>query len=96
LKFQLIFYEGLWYLEDMTPQVNEALTQVVKAMDGFNRAVELWIEDLQKTQMDPAKLRRLSGAARAMKDSSTIYLAWAEHLANGMPQEQGTSPPSEA
>jgi hypothetical protein len=76
----------------MTPQVYEALNHVVKAMDGFNRAVELWLEDLGKTGTPPERLKRLGTAARAMKDSSAIYLAWAEHLANGLPGEQEAAP----
>jgi hypothetical protein len=82
----------------MTSQVYEALNHVVKAMDVFNQAVEKWIEEMGKGGTPPDKVKRLSTAAKAMKDSSTIYLAWAEHLANGLPGEdtEPSPPPNEA
>ncbi len=76
----------------MTPKVHETLANVAQAMDGFNSAVKSWIEELQKNESDPEQVKRLTGAAKAMQDSSSIYLAWADHLAKGMPQEEDAGP----
>jgi hypothetical protein len=76
----------------LNSKVQEALVNVMQAMDGFNSAVQSWIEELQKNESDPEQVKRLSGAAKAMLDSSSIYLAWADHLAKGMPQEEDAGP----
>jgi hypothetical protein len=71
----------------MEPQVQDTFLQVVKAMDGFNKAIESWIRGLDQAGADPDHVARLTTAAKAMKDSSWIYLSWAQHLANGLPGE---------
>lgn len=74
----------------MNPKVHETLANVIQAIDGFNSAVKSWIEELQKNESDPEQVKKLTGAAQAMRDSSSIYLAWADHLAKGLPQEEDT------
>jgi len=76
----------------MTSQVFEALTEVARAIDGYNKAIESWIEELNKAEDNEARVKTLIGSAKAMRDSGGIYLAWAEHLANGLPQEEEAHP----
>jgi hypothetical protein len=71
----------------MTPEVYESLVEISQAMDRFNKSIDAWIEGMRRNQAEPDRVKRLSGGARAMRDSGQIYLAWAEHLANGMPED---------
>jgi hypothetical protein len=80
----------------VNPKVHEALVNVVQAMDVFNGAVDSWIEELRQNGSEPEQVQKLTGAAKAMRDSSSIYLAWADHLAQGMPKEDDADPTSSA
>ena len=71
----------------MTSGVSQALSNVEKAMDGFNKAIDTWITELRQSD-DSTEADRITKGARAMRDSSGIYVAWAQHLANGMPEEK--------
>ena len=71
----------------MTSKVHQSLGEITQAMQGFNAAMESWIEELRNSGENPEQITRLRGGAKAMQNSGNIYLAWAEHLANGMPQE---------
>jgi hypothetical protein len=69
----------------MINDVEKALGEVAKAMENFNDVTKVAIEHLRDNK--PAKninLSDLEGSANAMKDSSTIYLAWANHLVDKM------------
>ena len=72
----------------MTSGVSQALSNVEKAMDAFNQAIDTWITEVSQSSDDSNDAERLTKGARAMRDSSGIYLAWAQHLANGMPEEK--------
>jgi hypothetical protein len=71
----------------MTPQVFEALTEVARSMEAYNAAIDSWIDELRLAGESPGRVNKLTGSAKAMRDSASIYLAWAQHLANGMPEE---------
>lgn len=71
----------------MTSGVSQALGNVEKAMDGFNQAIDAWITELRQSD-DSAEADRMAKGAQAMRDSSGIFMAWAQHLANGMPEEK--------
>ncbi len=76
----------------MDAKVQESLNSVGLAMDGFNDAVEAWIEDLRQNDTGPDQILKLTGSAKAMRDSGSIYLAWAEHLGKGLETEDGLEP----
>lgn len=68
----------------MGGEVYEALADVARAMERFNRALEERAADLRQQGTDQAIIARFMEGTRAIKDSSSIYLSWADYIANGM------------
>ena len=76
----------------MTPNVLAAFEGVAKSIDGFNQAINAWVEDLRKEGESESRIFELTGSAKAMRDSGNIYLAWAHHLASGLPKSEEVGP----
>lgn len=74
----------------MTEEIHHTLAEVTQAMSRFTQALDRWVADMKKDGTDQAQVTRFTLGAQAMKDSSNIYLAWAHHIANGMPEEDET------
>ena len=69
--------------EAVTGEMDEALADVVRAMDRLNKALETRTEDLRQQGTDEVILAKFIEGARAIRDSSSIYLTWADYIANG-------------
>ena len=68
----------------MVNDVEKALRDVEKAMEYFNDTTKVAIDRMRDNDTTTINLNDLDGSARAMRDSSTIYLAWANHLLDKM------------
>lgn len=70
----------------MTDTILEAYRDVEKAMERYTLALEEYVKTLQTSESaDAVKLERMTHGARAMRDSSMIYLSYAKFIAYGMP-----------
>jgi hypothetical protein len=70
----------------MTEAILQAYRAVEHAMAAYNKALEDHLEALRASEKaDPDKLYRLTQGAKAMRDSSLIYLSYAKFIAYGMP-----------
>lgn len=67
------------------PGLKQALSDVAEALDKVNKAFESHLQGLQQTGGDPSMIRQTNEAVSSLRDSATMYLAWAHHYA-GMPQ----------
>jgi hypothetical protein len=62
---------------------------VERAMEEYNKALYEHVEILRSSEKsDPDKLSRLTQGAKAMRDSSAIYLTYAKFIAYGMPDSE--------
>lgn len=73
----------------MTEAVLNAYRDVERAMEQYNRVLHEHILSMRASeQADVEKVERLAGSAKAMRDSSSIYLSYAKYLAYGMPESE--------
>lgn len=73
----------------MTDIILQSYKAVERAMEDYNRALLDHVEFLQSSEKsDPDKVTRLRQGARAMRDSSAIYLTYAKFIAYGMPDSE--------
>ncbi len=73
----------------MTPAIKEAYINIERAMYEFNTLLENQVETMRKSEAsDPEKLSRLTQGAKAMRDSSAIFLSYAKFVAYGMPDSE--------
>ncbi len=73
----------------MTDDILQAYQNVEHAMDEYNRVLSDYVVALKSSEAgDPTKAERLSHGARAMRDSSMIYLSYAKFIAYGMPESE--------
>ena len=73
----------------MTSTILEAYQDVERAMDRYNQVLADLVATLQASEgADHARAERLSHGARAMRDSSMIYLSYAKFIAHGMPESE--------
>ncbi len=73
----------------MTDAILRAYRAVEHAMEEYNKALLDHVEFLRSSeQTDPDKLYRLTQGAKAMRDSSMIYLSYAKFIAYGMPESE--------
>jgi hypothetical protein len=68
-------------LSPMTEDVQQALLQVAKAMDGLTRVFEHRVTELRAIGESEEQVREVLKAIQAVKDSGAIYLTWANHYA---------------
>lgn len=70
----------------MTDTILQAYRDVEKAMERYTSALEDYVKALQTSESaDATRLERMQHGARAMRDSSMIYLSYAKFIAYGMP-----------
>ena len=69
----------------MTPPIKEAYMSIERAMYEFNTLLEQQVQTMRESEAsDPTKLSRLTQGAKAMRDSSAIFLSYAKFVAYGM------------
>jgi len=61
--------------------LQQSLTRVREAMDVLSRKFQSTLEGLEANGVNAAEIKRLTEGARAMKDSSALYLEWAQFYA---------------
>lgn len=73
----------------MTDTILQAYIAVERAMEQYNQALEDYVKALRAAEAaDATKLERMTHGARAMRDSSSIYLSYAKFIAYGMPDSE--------
>jgi len=73
----------------MTNQIKESYMNIERAMSEFTMLLEQHVVTLRASEgSDPTKLERLTHGAKAMRDSSSIYLSYAKFIAWGMPDSE--------
>jgi hypothetical protein len=73
----------------MTDEIMQAYLDVERAMDRYNRVLANQVELLRTSEAgDGTKLERMTAGAKAMRDSSSIYLSYAKFIAHGMPDSE--------
>ncbi|MEW6544496.1 MAG: hypothetical protein AB1411_12920 [Nitrospirota bacterium] len=73
----------------MTDTLLQAYHEVERAMERYNQALTEQVERLRSSESaDADKLERMTHGARAMRDSSLIYLSYAKFIAYGMPDSE--------
>jgi hypothetical protein len=75
-------------------ELKKALSRVGKALDKVNRAFKNHLHELKSRGSDQTMIRQATEAVNAMRDSATMYLAWAHHY-TGIPQPDEPLTPSE-
>ncbi len=73
----------------MDDQIMAAFREVEKAMEHYNQVLEDHVSALKASATPNAtKIERMTHGARAMRDSSGIYLSYAKFIAYGMPDSE--------
>ncbi len=73
----------------MTDTIMQAYLAVERAMEQYNQVLEDHVKALRAAEAaDATKLERMTHGARAMRDSSSIYLSYAKFIAYGMPDSE--------
>jgi hypothetical protein len=73
----------------MTDTIMQTYKAVEQAMEEYNKALLDHLDVLRASEKeDPDKVVRLTQGAKAMRDSSAIYLTYAKFIAYGMPQSE--------
>ncbi len=73
----------------MTDPIKAAYRDIERAMYEFNVLLEQQVVAMRASEAaDPTKLERLTHGAKAMRDSSAIFLSYAKFIACGMPDSE--------
>jgi hypothetical protein len=73
----------------MTDSLMQAYLAVERAMHSYNEALDEQVVALKCSEKsDATKLERMTHGAKAMRDSSAIYLSYAKFIAYGMPDNE--------
>ncbi len=73
----------------MTDDILRAYQDVERAMERYNKLLSEYVKEQQTSEQGKAtKLERVTQGARAMRDSSLIYLSYAKFVAYGMPESE--------
>lgn len=73
----------------MTNEMMQAYLEVERAMERYNQALQDQVDQMRTAPAaDATKLERMTHGARAMRDSSMIYLSYAKFIAYGMPDSE--------
>lgn len=71
----------------MTDHILQAYREVEMAMERYTMLLDEHVATLQTTEpIDLERLERMRHGAKAMRDSSLIYLSYAKFIACGMPE----------
>ena len=63
------------------PELQQSLARVRDVMDRLSEQFLARVNALEQRGIDEAQIKRLTEGARAMKDSSRLYLEWAHYYA---------------
>ena len=73
----------------MTETLMQAYLDVERAMDRYNLILKEYVDFLRGSEgANATKLDRMTQGAKAMRDSSSIYLSYAKFIAHGMPDSE--------
>ncbi len=73
----------------MTDVIMQAYRDVERAMEQYNKVLEEHVSAMRSTEgSDASQLERMTHGAKAMRDSSSIYLSYAKFIAYGMPDSE--------
>jgi hypothetical protein len=73
----------------MTDTILQAYRDVEQAMERYTQVLEEYVMALRGSEAaDADKLERMTHGAKAMRDSSMIYLSYAKFIAHGMPDSE--------
>ena len=73
----------------MTDVIMQAYLDVERAMQHYTQVLEEQVTTMRASEKtDATKLERMTHGARAMRDSSAIYLSYAKFIAFGMPDSE--------
>ena len=73
----------------MTQSLMQAYLEVERAMERYNAVLNAYVDDLRAQEgANATKLDRMTQGAKAMRDSSSIYLSYAKFIAYGMPDSE--------
>lgn len=73
----------------MSDPIMQAYLEVERAMENYNKVLEAQVTSLRSSESsDATKLERMTHGAKAMRDSSMIYLSYAKFIAHGMPDSE--------
>jgi hypothetical protein len=73
----------------MTDAIMQAYLAVERAMEAYNQALMEQVKIMRASEAtDAEKLERMTHGAKAMRDSSSIYLSYAKFIAYGMPDTE--------
>ncbi|MGH7256922.1 MAG: hypothetical protein ACREIM_00975 [Nitrospiraceae bacterium] len=73
----------------MTDAILQAYREVEQAMERYTLLLEEQVAAMRTQESsDASKLERMTYGARAMRDSSMIYLSYAKFIAHGMPDSE--------
>ena len=73
----------------MTDVIMQAYLDVERAMQHYTQVLEEQVATMRASEKtDATKLERMGHGARAMRDSSAIYLSYAKFIAYGMPDSE--------
>lgn len=73
----------------MTDPIMQAYLDVERAMQQYNDVLEAQVQALRSSEAsDATQLERMTQGAKAMRDSSSIYLSYAKFVAYGMPDSE--------
>jgi hypothetical protein len=73
----------------MADELMQAFLDVERAMQHYNRVLEAQVTALRTSEAANAtKIERMTQGAKAMRDSSSIYLSYAKFVAYGMPDSE--------
>ncbi|MGH7231312.1 MAG: hypothetical protein ACREJU_08135 [Nitrospiraceae bacterium] len=73
----------------MTDAIMQAYLNVERAMEQYNQVLQDQVAQMRSSEAsDATKLERMTHGAKAMRDSSAIYLSYAKFIAYGMPDSE--------
>jgi alcohol dehydrogenase class IV len=58
-------------------ELQKSLDEAIQAMDQLSQQFEAKVESLKSNGIEESQIKRLAEGARAMRNSSTLYLEWA-------------------
>jgi alcohol dehydrogenase class IV len=58
-------------------ELQKSLDEAIQAMDQLSQQFEAKVESLKSNGIEESQVKRLAEGARAMRNSSTLYLEWA-------------------
>lgn len=74
----------------MSGNIEESLSDVLKAMDTLNHHFKVAIDTLEGKGTDEDEVQSLVKGALAMKDAGGLYLTWSRHFIERIDEIEGT------